>query len=220
LSTSGVQELIDRIRSEGVESARNEAARLLSTARKESAALRAKADAEARAMLESARARIATEMAAGDEAIRNAARDALLELRNQVRQAFEVHVRRLVSHELQDSGFVRSLVLVLAGQAAEQYIQDRDAEVFVSSAMARADPQALQGEVRDKIKDAVLGAAGQMLREGIELLSDRDIRCGVRVRLVGQELEIDMTDEALSRLLLKNLMPRYRAIILDDNGAR
>jgi V/A-type H+-transporting ATPase subunit E len=220
-TTSGVQELIDQIRGQGVKAAQDEAERTLSAARKEAAAVRAKAQAEARETVKAARDQVEAEKAAGAEAIRNAARDSLLELRNQVQKAFEVHVRHLVSHHLEDSGFIRSLILVLAGQAAEQFINDHDAVVFVARASAGgADTTHSEGALRDKIDSAVLGAAGGMLREGIQLLGDDTITGGVRVRLAGENLEIDMTDQALSRLLLKQLLPRYRAIVQEEQGAR
>jgi V/A-type H+-transporting ATPase subunit E len=224
-TASGVQELIDLIRGQGVKAAQDEGERIVSEARKEAASVRAKAQAEAREMLAAARAQVAADKAAGAEAIRNAARDSLLQLRNQVRQAFEVHVRRLVSqhvlasqHVSQEIDFVRSLVLVLAGQAAEKYVTDHDAILFVSSAIGASD-QAADGNLQEKINHAVLGAAGVMLREGIQLLPDDSIQGGARVRLVGEDLEINMTDEALSRLLLKQLLPRYRAIVEQEEGA-
>lgn len=211
--TTGVQELIDRIRGQGVEAAKREGERIVTEARREAAAVKARAEAEAKSLVEGARAQAEAEKAAGIEAIRNAARDSLLELRNQTREAFEAHVRRLVSMELQNTGFVRSLVLVLAGEAAEKYIDDKDAVLLVSSALADSQGVPPEGAVREKIKNAVLGAAGQMLREGIELTAADGIKSGVRVRLKGEKLEIDMTEEGLSRLLLKNLLPRYRAIV-------
>ncbi len=218
-SVTGVQELINRIRGDGVEAARTEGERILAEARKQAADVKARADAQAKALLEKTRAQIATEQSAAAEAIRNAARDSMLELRNRVRQAFEVHVRRLVSMQAQDPGFVRSLVLVLAGEAAAKHITDKDAEIFVSSALAgSSDSTVPKGAVQDKITHAVLGAAGQMLREGVQLLPDDNVKGGARVRLVGKDMEIDMTDEALSRLLLKNLLPRYRTIIQEEAG--
>lgn len=213
-SGSGVQALIDQIRGQGVQAAREEGERIVARANAEAAATRAKAEAESKAMLESARAQIATETAAGAEAIRNAARDSLLDLRSQVRQAFEVHVRRLVSEQVQQTDFVRSLVLVLAGHAAEQYINDRDAVIFVSNAIAgQTDSSSADDAAHQKAVQAVLGAAGSMLREGIELRGADDVGGGAKVRLVGQNLEIDMSEESLARLLLKHLVPRYRAIV-------
>jgi V/A-type H+-transporting ATPase subunit E len=215
-----VQELIDQIRGQGVKAAQDEGERILAEARKEAAAVRAKAQAEATEMLAAARAQVAADKAAGAEAIRNAARDSLLQLRNQVRQAFEIHVRRLVSQHTVDTDFVRSLVLVLAGKAAEQYVTDQDAVIFVSSSIAGTSEQtAPEGTLRKKINKAVLGATGAMLREGIQLLPDDGITGGARVRLVGEDLEIDMTDQALSRLLLKQLLPRYQAIVQQEQGA-
>jgi V/A-type H+-transporting ATPase subunit E len=115
---------------------------------------------------------------------------------------------------MRDSEFVRSLVLVLAGEAAARYVTDHDAEIFVSSALADAADAALPSPViREKIRHAVLGAAGAMLREGLDLLPADDVAGGARVRLVGQDLEIDLTDTAVTRLLLKHLLPRYRDIV-------
>jgi V/A-type H+-transporting ATPase subunit E len=219
--TTGVQELIDKIRDEGVRTARDQAKQILAEARAEAAATKAKATAEAKAMVESARAQVATEKAAGAEAIRNAARDSLLQLRDQVRKAFEVHVRRLVSREAQDTGFIRSLVLVLAGEAAEKHLKDQDAVIFVSRAAASAtEGQPESPEVQAKIQNAVLGATGQMLREGIQLLPDDHLKGGAKARLVDRDLEIDMSDEALARLLVGNLLPRYRTIVESQEGAK
>jgi len=210
----GVQELIERIRGEGVRTGREEAERIFREARAQAASLRSSAEAEAREMVERARAQIAREQAAGVEALKNAARDAALELRGNVRASFEQYVQHLVSTDMRDSEFVRSLVLVLAGEAAARYVTDHDAEIFVSSALADAADAALPGPViREKIRHAVLGAAGAMLREGLELLPADDVTGGARVRLVGQDLEIDLTDTAVTRLLLKHLLPRYRAIV-------
>ena len=52
-----------------------------------------------------------------------------------------------------------------------------------------------------------------MLREGIEIIPTSEVAGGVRVRLVGEDLEIDLTSEAVSSMLLKHLLPRYRGIL-------
>lgn len=216
-SAQGVQELIERIRGEGVRAGREEAERILHEARGQAASLRASAEAEAREMIERTRAQIALEQAAGVEALKNAARDAALELRGNVRASFERYVQRLVSTDMQETGFVRSLVLVLAGEAASRYVEDHDAEIFVSSALAgAADAAPPSPAIREKIRSAVLGASGAMLREGLELLPADDVVGGARVRLVGQDLEVDLTDTAVTRLLLKHLLPRYRAIVEEE----
>ena len=52
-----------------------------------------------------------------------------------------------------------------------------------------------------------------MLREGIELKPMGDTTPGIRIRLVGQDVEIDLTERAVADLLLKHLLPRYRAVL-------
>ena len=54
------------------------------------------------------------------QALKLAARDAVLELRDGVSRHFEQHVKRLVSQVTTDEDFVRSVVLVLAGHAASK----------------------------------------------------------------------------------------------------
>ena len=68
-------------------------------------------------------------------------------------------------------------------------------------------------ELEQRVKDGVLGISGEMLREGIEIIPDSAVDGGARVRVVGENLEIDLTTEAISSLLLKHLLPRYRAIL-------
>ena len=52
-----------------------------------------------------------------------------------------------------------------------------------------------------------------MLRDVIELVPATQIKGGIKVRLVGKDIEIDLTDEALTDLILKYLLPRYREIV-------
>jgi V/A-type H+-transporting ATPase subunit E len=50
----------------------------------------------------------------------------------------------------------------------------------------------------------------------VELKPHGEVHAGIRVRLVGQDLEIDLSDRALSDLLLEHLTPRYRAIVTGE----
>jgi V/A-type H+-transporting ATPase subunit E len=101
--------------------------------------------------------------------------------------------------------------MVLAGQAAEQYAADQQLEILVSDLIAGREQE--NPELDQLVRDSVLGISGNMLREGVEIIPDSDISGGARVRVVGEDLEIDLTDEAISKLLLKHLLPRYRAIL-------
>lgn len=214
-TSSGVKELICRIRDEGVAAGREEAARIVAEAKDEAARILAEARATAERMRDQARARIEAERKAALEALQQAARDTTLTLRATVRTAFEARVKRLVSEATGHAEFIQSLVLVLAGRTADEYVKDKKAEVLIPEGVlgsGQLDPNDEQ-----RLRQAVLAITGDALREGIELVTSEEVKGGARVRLVGEDLEIDLTDEAISELLLKMLRPRYRAIIADGD---
>lgn len=213
-TSSGVKELITRIRDEGVAAGREEAARIVAGAKEEAARILAEARAAAEVAREEARVRIEADRKATLEALQQAARDTGLRLRATVRSAFEARVRRLVSEATGHAEFIQSLVLVLAGRAADEYLKDKKVQILLPQDMSRKQ---FAPEDEQRVRDAVLAVTGDALRDGIELVSSKEIEGGARVRLVGEDLEIDLTDEAISELLLKMLRPRYRAIIAGDS---
>ena len=209
--SSGVQELIGRIRDDGVRAGRDEAERLVADAKREAAEIVAQARADAAEVKQKAAEEVAASHAAGLEALRLAARDTGLELEEAVINAFERQVERLVSTMTLDGDFLRTLVLVLAGHSADEYIRDQDAKIFVSKFLndaAEDDP-----DVAARAHAATLAIAGNSLREGIQLIPADDVQGGARVRIDADNLEIDLTSEAISRLLLKHMLPRFRRIL-------
>jgi len=211
VTPSGVQALIDRIRDEGVQSALEEAARILTEARAQAARIVSDAKAEAAAMKKDAKAAIATEREAAIEALRMAARDTELELRTAVLAAFEEHVRGLVTDVTAETSMLRDMILVLAGRAAEDFIKDRDAKILVPRHLRDEVPP----ELEEFLRRSALAVSADVLRNGIELIPSSKVRGGARVRLVDDELEIDLTDEALSEMMLTLLLPRYRRILAE-----
>ena len=210
-ASSGVQDLIARIRDEGVESGREEAERILAEARSQAAKLLDDARSEVEEMRQKARGEIETEKAAALEALKLAARDTGLRLEAEVVSAFENTVKRLVSPTTRDPEVVRALLLVLAGHAVEDFVKDQQLRVFVSEALFKEVGESADLDAR--IGEAVLGITGDMLREGVEIVPARDVEGGARVRLVGENLEIDLTEDTVHKVLLRHLLPRFRRIL-------
>ena len=208
---SGVQALISRIRDDGVHAGQSKADEIISQARHEATRLVNKAQAEADEIRNKAAADIESNHHAALEALKMAARDARLQLEAEVTSAFEQHVKRLIAPVTHDGNFIRTLILVLAGQAADGYAPDQDLQILVSDLIAGREDE--NPELEESIKQGVLGISGEMLRDGIEIIPDSDIAGGARVRVVGENLEIDLTPDAISALLLKHLLPRYRSIL-------
>jgi V/A-type H+-transporting ATPase subunit E len=209
--TSGVQEIISRIRDDGVRAAKQEAEKIIAQARREAASLVADAKARSDAMLQKAAAEVESFKHAALEALKMAARDTRLQLEAEVLAAFERHVKRLIAPVTHDVGFIRALIFELAGQAAEEYPKDKRLQILVSDLLAGKERE--NQELDKGIRESVLGISSDMLREGVEIIPSSEVPGGARVRVVGENAEFDLSDEAISKLLLKFLLPRYRAIL-------
>lgn len=211
-TSAGVEALISRIRDQGVQAGREEAERVLNEAKREAARTLEAARKEVETMRSTASAEIEAEKSAAMEALHMAERDTILELRTRVTDGFERHVRRLVSESTLDSEFIRTVVLVLAGHAATEFIKDREATILVSASLDGERDEKSRQRAKDVAREVTLGISADMLREGIELVPATDDHRGVRVQLVGEDVEVDLSEKAISELLLSQLLPRYRAI--------
>jgi V/A-type H+-transporting ATPase subunit E len=209
-TSSGVQDLIARIRDDGVQAGRQEAEQLLANAQRQAARMLEDARAEVERMRQKARAEIQTEETAALEALKLAARDTGLRLEAEVVSAFESCVKRLVSPVAHDGSVIRALLLVLAGHAVEEFVKQEEIQVLVSDLLFKEADES--PELQERVRQEVLGITGEMLREGVELIPSSEVEGGARVRLVGENLEIDLTEAAIHRVLMKHLLPRFRGI--------
>lgn len=214
-TSSGVKELIARLRDDGVQAGKKEAERVVSEARQEASRILERARSEAEELRNRTEHDIAKDREAALQALKLAQRDTVLELREGVTRHFKQHMKRLVSKASQDEELVKSLILVLAGRTASEFVRDRDAEILVSAALfddSDADADAT-ASAHDRARQLVLGITGDMLREGVELVPSDELAGGARVRAKGEDAEVDLSDEAVSELLMKHLLPRFRAIL-------
>lgn len=208
---SGVQALISRIRDDGVQAGQDKAEEIVAQARRDATRMVAEAQAEAEELRRKAAAEIESNHQAALAALQMAARDTRLQLIAEVTASFEQHVKRLVAPVTHDGIFLKTLILSLAGQATDEFPIDQEMEILISDLLAGREDE--NPELENRIKEGVLGISGDMLREGIQIIPDSEVPGGVKVRVVGQDLEIDLTDDSISKLLLKHLLPRYRAIL-------
>jgi V/A-type H+-transporting ATPase subunit E len=209
-TNTGVQDLIDRIRDQGVRAAQEKADTIVREAEAKAAELLAEARSEAARMREEATKAIDAEKTACLEAVRLSARDVVLKLKSGITSAFEVFVKRLVTKATRDEDLVKDLVLVLAGQAVDDLIRDKDIQILLSEAVLTGTTS---GKLQEHGKNIILALSSDMLREGVELIPASDIDGGARVRLVQDELEIDLSDRAIARLLSERMLPRFRRIL-------
>ncbi len=196
--TSGVQELITRLKGDGVKAGQDEAQRMIKEAQEKAVNVISQARAEAEELLESTRAEIEVEKNAANESLKLAIRDTELMLESKLKGRFAEHVKHLVSSELEDKEFLKQLVLKIAGSSCSSIPEEKGLDLLVA---------------REKLDPLVLEISGTVLREGIEIKPSETDNAGIRIRMKGEDVEIDLSDNAITEILLKYLLPRYSAIL-------
>ena len=207
---AGVQDLVDRIRDQGVLAATEKANKIIRDAEARSAKMLEDAKRDAEQLREQARIEIEANHAAALEALKLSARDAVLQLKSKVSSAFEGFVQRLVTSATRDEQFIKSIVLVLANHVERELIMDKEIHILISESILTGQPNM---KLRDRTKQTILGLSSEMLREGVELIPSSEIEGGASVRLVKDKLEIDLSDKAISKLLYQRILPRFQSIL-------
>ena len=183
--------LLNKIRSEGVDAAKAEATDIVAKAKAEAADIVAKAKAEAADTV--AKAKTEAERAAqGAEAtIRQAARDVLLKLGQDVTALLERTLGGAVDEALKPGPLVERLI----AEAVETYFKDGVGEVTVGPELAAA-------------LKATLATKGEAT-----VVTDPQMGTGFRIRLAGGRVEHDFSGEAVTASLAGLLRPQLAELL-------
>lgn len=212
--TSGVQELINRLRDDGVAKGRSEGETLVAEGRQEAALILDKAHAEAEQIVASARQQAEQLKKNAKDALQLAMRDAVLALNEALRTDFAVKVRKLVSHTMQDRAFLERLILEVARRAIPEETGQQVAMLLPNDVLTyeelRKNPKEL---TENSLSRFVLELSGDILRDGLTFSPGEDDKPGLRVQLKDKDVEIELTDDAVADLLMEHLAPRFRALM-------
>ena len=211
----GVEELIDRLREEGVKAGRGEAERIVADAESRAQWLVEQAQDEAATLVDKARAEARALTASADDALQVAARDMLLSLRERLTHRFAGEVRRLVGEQMQDTELLKRLILEIAGEQRKAIGDEQDVEVLLPrKALALDELREDPGELQEgELTKFVLGVTDGMLRDGIVFRITDGGEKGIVARLVDDDINVEVTAEAVTTLLLEHLQPRFRALL-------
>jgi V/A-type H+-transporting ATPase subunit E len=212
---SGVEELIARLRDQGVEKGRAEAEALVQEARSTAAATLAQAEAQARSIVERARAEAESLQTSGRQALELAFRDATLALKAQLSERFTGEVRQLVGEEQEKQEILERMILEIVGALRPEADQSRQVEVLLPRRIAglaelSQHPEELEQGILSRF---VRLTARGLLREGVSFGVAKGPEAGLKLRLVDRDVVLDLTDAAIAQTLLAHLQPRFRALL-------
>lgn len=213
---AGVQALIDRLKSEGVEAGQSERDEILANAKTKAEEIVSDAQEKADALLAGARAEAAKEKAATEDGLKVAARDLVLSMRNELGERIQQEAGRLVGTALSDQQFLQKLILAMAGNAKDNAsVSETEAmeivlpEKVVTFEELRQSPEAVKPGT---LTHFVIALAGEALRDGVTFSTAPGFD-GIKVKLTERNVSIDLTEEAIAALLKRHLQPRLRAVM-------
>ncbi len=217
--SSGVQALIERLRDEGVQSGQREAEQIIADAQAEAHQVLAQAEAKAKQRLAKAQEDADKLTAAAREALRIAARDTTLDFKERLMVRFSGEVKRLVSEVMKDREIIARMVLEVTRRVRDQakVSPEEPVEVLLPEDVLgleylRRNPEELE---RGDLTQLVFDLTGEMLRDGITLGSHSapDGQAGILLRYDGKEVSVDLSDAAITAVILDHLQPRFRALL-------
>jgi V/A-type H+-transporting ATPase subunit E len=213
---AGVQALIDRLKTEGVAAGQSEAEAILEGARQKANKLVADAEAEAETIVSKAHTEAQKEKAATQDSLKIAARDLVLDLRNDLGTRIQQEAGRLIAETLADEVFLQKLIIAMAGKAKEAAAITASDKMeivlpdkIVTFEELKQSPEAVEPGT---LTHFVIALAGEVLRKGVTFSSGSGFD-GIKIKLTDRDVSIDLTEEAIAGLLTKHLQPRLRAIM-------
>lgn len=215
-TSSGVKELIERLREQGVQAGRDKAADIINEAERLAEETVRNAQQKAESIVNEAREEAERLRTAGEDALRVATRDTVLRFREELMGYLNERVRRLVSEQLEDKELLQRLILEVAAQAIRDAgVEDKEkVELLLPTKILgieelRRNPEKLEGKLSELVKQISSAA----WREGVTFKPLEKGGLGIRVVLTEKDIEVDMSDKAIADMLLEHLQPRFRALM-------
>ncbi|MEH6616350.1 MAG: V-type ATP synthase subunit E family protein [Porticoccus sp.] len=207
-TSTGVEALIAKLRDDGIKQGQEEAARLVYEAQKRADWILNQAQEEAQKLHSDAEKNAEALRSGTLNALHQAARDTALNLQDELLSNFGSEIQRLVSETIQTPGVLQHLLQSLVVQAC------RNAGVKLEGDVEILFPETSENEIdKDELNTLVLEVSHEMFSQGVELTLGRHKQHGLRLRLKDQGMDIDLSENSLSDLLLEHLQPKFRDLL-------
>ncbi len=188
-----LKELIERIKNDGVKNAEDNAARIISEARQQAAAIMKKAEDEARQIRTSAMADAERAERSGTEALRQAGRDLLLTVRESIEKVFDKIIKTEVSRSLDHQIMAESILAVVRSLSA-------DGSGSIDVQIPESQYASLEPGLR--------GALAAEFAQGIDIVPFKGLDAGFRISMKDGSAFYEFSNQELAAMLSRYLNPR------------
>ncbi len=194
-----VEELIDRIKKDGVAAAENSASEKITQAQKEADKIILNAKEEAEKILKQTKEENARLEKASEDAIKQAGRNILLSFRDSITK----EVSKLIGNEVASS-YSKDTLSKLIPEVVKEWVKNTSAE-DVSVLLNEKELKEVESNVKAALKAEI--------SEGLTLKIDNSISSGFRIGVKDGAAFYDYSAEAVADLFSAYLNPRVAALM-------
>ena len=193
-----LQGLMNKIQAEGLEKAETERARLVAEAKAEADAIIAEAKAQADKIRKDAEADAEASRKKADAAVRQAARDVVISLKDDFQEKLRAVVREAAAQAMTPEAMA-GLIAKIAGQ-------------FAASAASGAEV-ILPAREREEAAQKLIGCLPDVLKKNSTVQLGRGFAAGFKIGFNNSEVFLDFSDEALADVICEFVGPKLAAVI-------
>jgi V/A-type H+/Na+-transporting ATPase subunit E len=196
-----LENLIKKIKEEGVGAADKKAAEILEKTRKEAEKILEKAEKDAEKIREEAKQDAEKMKSNAEASIQQAARDTMLSLKKEIRKMFDRLLLQKIDENL-DEKMLRDLIVKLT----ETWAKGKEVSVLAGKVDA------------DELTSLVMKELKTEAKKGVEIKLDKKMSHGFRFGLKDDDLTYDFTDDALLESLRFFLSPKLAELLDKKTG--
>jgi V/A-type H+/Na+-transporting ATPase subunit E len=198
-----LKNIIEKLKTEGVDEARKQADEIVSGAEKEAAEILEKARVDKESLIKSAEDQAAKVKSNGEQAMRQAARNVMLGLKESIVELFDRAIKIKVGEALSPEAMKDMMV--------------RLAEKFNTS--GKTDIEALLSEQDKKeMEKTFLSALKEKISGGVTLKASHSMEHGFRIGEKGGNAYYDFSDDAIEEAFKSYLNKKLSEILIPGTG--
>lgn len=199
-----LKELIETIKKEGVESAEEKAAEIIKAAEKKSAEMVERAQKDSERILAKAKEEAERAEQSGQDALKQAGRDLLLNLRASITRIFDSLIKQEAGQALHGKVLEEAVVALMKSWNGEELGK---LEVHLPS----NDLDALESSLRSRLADE--------MKKGMEIKTSPESKAGFLITEKGGNAYYDFSAEGIAEVLSDYLSPRLGELIRTQGSA-
>lgn len=193
-----VQELIDKIKSEGIQTAEQKAKEIEASTKAKADQIIAGAEAKAQQLIVDAKEEIKKMQESTQMALKQGSRDTILSLRKEVENILHQVIAQEVSAALSAEALANILTVVV-----KDYLGSKDGDVQIS----------LNDKDAKALKDGFLAKLQKQIKGEIKLQASGDVGRGFTISFDKGKSSFDFTDESLAQYLSNFLNAEIAALL-------